>query len=110
MTQGKTAMWYDAASAAGSLEASDCPVKGKIGYVPPVEKTKSSGWLYTWAWGSRRPPQLRQGLEVHLLGLRRAVRTAGRGHDRLVQRAGRQARLHLHERRVHQGGRRPSRR
>ncbi|MFI6339943.1 ABC transporter substrate-binding protein [Streptomyces sp. NPDC050535] len=60
LTQGKTAMWYDATSAAGSLEAADSPVKDKIGYVPaPVEKTDSSGWLYTWAWGiqdaSRNP-------------------------------------------------------
>ncbi|MCP9207628.1 ABC transporter substrate-binding protein [Streptomyces cucumeris] len=52
LTQGKSAMWYDATSAAGSLEAADSPVKGKIGYVQaPVEKTESSGWLYTWAWG-----------------------------------------------------------
>ena len=52
MTQGATAMWYDATSAAGSLEAADSPVKGKIGYVAaPVVKTKSSGWLYAWAWG-----------------------------------------------------------
>lgn len=60
MTQGKVAMWYDATSAAGSLEAADSPVKGKVGYAPaPVEKTESSGWLYTWAWGiqdaSRNP-------------------------------------------------------
>nr|BFD85522.1 sugar ABC transporter substrate-binding protein [Streptomyces sp. Xyl84] len=60
MTQGKVAMWYDATSAAGSLEAKGSPVKGKVGYVPaPVEKTRSSGWLYTWAWGiqqaSRNP-------------------------------------------------------
>lgn len=56
MTQGKTAMWYDATAGAGSLEAGDSPVKGKIGYVPaPVEETESSGWLYTWAWGCRRP-------------------------------------------------------
>jgi len=55
MTQSKTAMWYDATAGAGSLEASDSPVKGKIGYVPaPVEKTKSSGWLYTWAWGVQK--------------------------------------------------------
>ncbi|MFF9409652.1 ABC transporter substrate-binding protein [Streptomyces anandii] len=55
MTQGKTAMWYDATSGAGSLEAAGSPVKGKIGYVPaPVEKTKSSGWLYTWAWGIQK--------------------------------------------------------
>ena len=52
MTQGKVAMWYDATSAAGQLEAAHSPVKSKIGYVPaPVVNTKSSGWLYTWAWG-----------------------------------------------------------
>ncbi len=51
MTGGKTAMWYDATSAAGSLEASDSPVKGKLGYAPaPVVKTDSAGWLYTWSW------------------------------------------------------------
>ncbi|MET8806208.1 sugar ABC transporter substrate-binding protein [Streptomyces sp. NPDC004546] len=60
MTQGKVAMWYDATSAAGLLEAKGSPVKGKLGYAPaPVEKTPSSGWLYTWAWGiqqaSRNP-------------------------------------------------------
>ncbi|MEV8022609.1 sugar ABC transporter substrate-binding protein [Streptomyces sp. NPDC086554] len=55
LTQGKTAMWYDATAAAGSLESAKSPVKGKIGYVPaPVEKTKSSGWLYTWAWGLQK--------------------------------------------------------
>src|SRR4051812_8318427 len=51
MVQGNTAMWYDATSAAGSLEADKSPVKGKIGYVAaPVDKTKSSGWLYAWSW------------------------------------------------------------
>ncbi|MFF3978326.1 ABC transporter substrate-binding protein [Streptomyces sp. NPDC001828] len=55
MTQGKVAMWYDATSAAGALEASGSPVAGKVGYVPaPVERTKSSGWLYTWAWGVQK--------------------------------------------------------
>ncbi|MEU6667223.1 sugar ABC transporter substrate-binding protein [Streptomyces sp. NPDC046727] len=55
MTQGKVAMWYDATSAAGLLEANDSPVKGKLGYAPaPVERTKSSGWLYTWAWGIQK--------------------------------------------------------
>jgi sorbitol/mannitol transport system substrate-binding protein len=55
LTQSKTAMWYDATSAAGSLEATGSPVKGKIGYVPaPVVDTKSSGWLYTWAWGLQK--------------------------------------------------------
>ncbi|MTE21885.1 extracellular solute-binding protein [Streptomyces sp. TRM43335] len=55
MTQGKTAMWYDATAGAGSLEADGSPVKGKIGYVPaPVERTDGSGWLYTWAWGMQK--------------------------------------------------------
>ncbi|MFJ8312963.1 MULTISPECIES: ABC transporter substrate-binding protein [unclassified Streptomyces] len=55
MTQGKVAMWYDATSAAGALEASGSPVAGKLGYAPaPVERTKSSGWLYTWAWGVQK--------------------------------------------------------
>ncbi|CAM5450693.1 Sugar ABC transporter substrate-binding protein OS=Streptomyces tendae OX=1932 GN=GUR47_13080 PE=4 SV=1 [Streptomyces tendae] len=55
MTQGKVAMWYDATSAAGSLDAAKSPVKGKVGYAPaPVEKTDSSGWLYTWAWGIQK--------------------------------------------------------
>ena len=50
-TQSKVAMWYDATSAAGSLEAPDSPVKGKMGYVQaPVKETKSSGWLYAWSW------------------------------------------------------------
>jgi sorbitol/mannitol transport system substrate-binding protein len=50
--QGHAAMWYDATSAAGSLEAAESPVKGKMGYVAaPVVKTNSSGWLYAWSWG-----------------------------------------------------------
>lgn len=48
-------MWYDATSAAGSLESAKSPVKGKIGYVPaPVDRTDNSGWLYTWAWGIQK--------------------------------------------------------
>src|SRR5713101_3665439 len=47
---GKVAMWYDATVAAGFLEASNSPVKGKNGYAfAPVDKTKASGWLWTWA-------------------------------------------------------------
>jgi sorbitol/mannitol transport system substrate-binding protein len=47
---GKVAMWYDATVAAGLLEASNSPVKGKNGYVPaPVELTRASGWLWSWA-------------------------------------------------------------
>jgi sorbitol/mannitol transport system substrate-binding protein len=51
LVQGNAAMWYDATSAAGSLEAADSPVRGKIGYAAaPVVKTASSGWLYAWSW------------------------------------------------------------
>lgn len=58
MLQSKVSMWYDATSAAGSLEADDSPVKGKMGYVQaPVKDTKSSGWLYTWAWGMQEASQ-----------------------------------------------------
>jgi sorbitol/mannitol transport system substrate-binding protein len=47
---GKVAMWYDATVAAGLLEASDSPVKGKNGYAAaPVDKTQASGWLWSWA-------------------------------------------------------------
>jgi sorbitol/mannitol transport system substrate-binding protein len=47
---GKVAMWYDATVAAGLLEASDSPVKGKNGYAPaPVNETDASGWLWSWA-------------------------------------------------------------
>jgi sorbitol/mannitol transport system substrate-binding protein len=52
MSQGQVAMWYDATSAAGSLEdPSVSNVAGKIGYVyAPVKETKVSGWLWAWAW------------------------------------------------------------
>jgi len=51
LQQGKVAMWYDSTAGAGSLEAPDSPVKGKIGYVAaPHDQTPRSGWLYTWAW------------------------------------------------------------
>jgi len=57
-TQGGVAMWYDATSAAGSLEADDSPVKGKMGYAPaPVKETDSSGWLYSWAFGIQEASQ-----------------------------------------------------
>ena len=39
----------------GSLDGSGSPVAGKMGYAQaPVVKTKSSGWLYTWAWGMEK--------------------------------------------------------
>jgi sorbitol/mannitol transport system substrate-binding protein len=52
MSQSKIAMWYDATSAAGSLEDPKVSkVAGKVGYAPaPVVKTDNAGWLWTWAW------------------------------------------------------------
>jgi sorbitol/mannitol transport system substrate-binding protein len=58
LIQGNVAMWYDATSAAGSLEAADSKVKGKMGYVAaPVVKTPSSGWLYAWSWSIQQASQ-----------------------------------------------------
>lgn len=58
MTQGNSAMWYDATSAAGSLEATDSPVQGDIGYAAaPVKETDHSGWLYAWSWGIQQASQ-----------------------------------------------------
>ena len=49
LKEGKAAMWADASVAASMLEANDSPVKGKMGYAHmPVEKTKESGWLWSW--------------------------------------------------------------
>ena len=52
MSQSKVAMWYDATSAAGTIEdAKKSDVAGKIGYAyAPVKETENSGWLWTWAW------------------------------------------------------------
>ncbi|KAB1143071.1 sugar ABC transporter substrate-binding protein [Streptomyces luteolifulvus] len=79
MTQGKTAMWYDATAGAGSLEAGGSPVKGRIGYVPaPVEKTESSGWLYTWAWGVQKSSQNADDAWKFISW------ASGKGYERLV--------------------------
>lgn len=52
MSQSKVAMWYDATSAAGSLEDPNVSnVAGKVGYAfAPVKETDASGWLWTWSW------------------------------------------------------------
>jgi sorbitol/mannitol transport system substrate-binding protein len=50
MQDGKAAMWYDATVAASNLEGDNSPIKGKLGYaLAPVNKTKASGWLWSWA-------------------------------------------------------------
>ncbi|MFC5216596.1 ABC transporter substrate-binding protein [Streptomyces coerulescens] len=52
MSQKKVAMWYDATSAAGSLEdPNSSKIAGRVGYAyAPTAETKSSGWLWSWAW------------------------------------------------------------
>jgi sorbitol/mannitol transport system substrate-binding protein len=51
-SQDRAAMWYDATSAAGSVESKDSKVAGKVGYVrAPVVMTKNSGWLWSWNLG-----------------------------------------------------------
>jgi sorbitol/mannitol transport system substrate-binding protein len=52
MSQGKVAMWYDATSAAGSLEDPKVSkVAGKVGYAfAPTKETDNAGWLWAWAW------------------------------------------------------------
>ncbi|MCM4080772.1 ABC transporter substrate-binding protein [Paractinoplanes hotanensis] len=51
-SQGKSAMWYDATSAAGTVEDPNASkVAGKVGYAyAPVNKTDYSGWLWSWDW------------------------------------------------------------
>jgi sorbitol/mannitol transport system substrate-binding protein len=50
--QGKCAMWYDATVAATSIATSYPSVAKNTGYAfAPVDLTKSSGWLWTWALG-----------------------------------------------------------
>ncbi|WP_327313182.1 ABC transporter substrate-binding protein [Streptomyces sp. NBC_01235] len=52
LSQKKAAMWYDATSAAGSLEdPASSKIAGHVGYAyAPTVQTKSSGWLWAWAW------------------------------------------------------------
>ena len=52
LSQKKVAMWYDATSAAGSLEdPASSKIAGHVGYAyAPTVKTDSSGWLWAWSW------------------------------------------------------------
>jgi sorbitol/mannitol transport system substrate-binding protein len=48
--QGQAAMWYDATVGASTVDASGSPIAGQVGFASaPVDLTKSSGWLWTWA-------------------------------------------------------------
>ncbi|MGW1713402.1 MULTISPECIES: ABC transporter substrate-binding protein [Streptomyces] len=52
LSQKKVAMWYDATSAAGSLEdPASSKIAGDVGYAyAPTVETDSSGWLWAWSW------------------------------------------------------------
>lgn len=54
-SQGEAAFWYDATSAAGSVESPELSqVAGKVGYAhAPVVETDEAGWL--WAWNLAIP-------------------------------------------------------
>jgi sorbitol/mannitol transport system substrate-binding protein len=50
--QGKCAMWYDSTVAATSIATTYPSIYAQTGYaLAPVDKTKSSGWLWTWSLG-----------------------------------------------------------
>src|ERR1700735_2995097 len=50
--QSKCAMWYDATVAATSIATTFPSVAANTGYAfAPVDKTQSSGWLWTWSLG-----------------------------------------------------------
>jgi sorbitol/mannitol transport system substrate-binding protein len=50
--QGKCAMWYDSTVAATSIDTTYPSVFAQTGYAfAPVDKTTSSGWLWSWALG-----------------------------------------------------------
>ena len=112
MTQGKTAMWYDATSAAGSLESAELPGQGqdRLRTRARREDRVLRLALHLGLGHPERVPQPRQGLEVRLLGVQQGVRAAGRrarsaGPTCRPASAPRRTRT-----RVPQGGRAPSRR
>jgi sorbitol/mannitol transport system substrate-binding protein len=49
--QSKCAMWYDSTVAASSLSAVPSVFNDTSYAFAPVDKTSSSGWLYTWSLG-----------------------------------------------------------
>ena len=106
MSQSKVAMWYDATSAAGALEAEDSPVKGKIGYAQaPVKETKSSGWLWTWSWAMQAASKKQDAAEKFIAwASSERLRGTGGLQARLGEGSLRQAHLHLRERRIPEGG------
>lgn len=51
-SQGEAAMWFDATSAANSVESpTTSTVVGKVGYADAPKDVVRSGWVWAWAWG-----------------------------------------------------------
>lgn len=60
-SQGEAAMWFDATSAANSVESpSSSTVVGKVGYADAPTDEIRAGWVWAWAWGV---PKTTQNLE-----------------------------------------------
>lgn len=52
MSSGKAAMWYDASVSAGTLQADNSAVRGKVGYaLAPTDKKLNTSWFWVWALG-----------------------------------------------------------
>jgi len=50
-SQGNAAMWFDATSAATTLESpQNSKVAGKVGYADAPKDKLRSGWVWAWAW------------------------------------------------------------
>ena len=96
--QGKCAMWYDATVAATSIATTYPSVSANTGYAfAPVDKTTSSGWLWTLVAGHPAGHrQLRRRLEVRVLGHLEALRLAGRLASTAGPRSRRAARTSLY--------------
>lgn len=49
--QGKSAIWFDATSAANSVESpTSSTVVGKVGYADAPRDKARAGWVWAWAW------------------------------------------------------------
>lgn len=57
-SQGEAAMWFDATSAANSVESpATSTVVGKVGYADAPRVVERSGWVWAWAWGVPKTTQ-----------------------------------------------------
>lgn len=56
-SQGQAAMWFDATSAATTLESTDSKVAGLVGYADAPKDKLRAGWVWAWAWGVPKTTQ-----------------------------------------------------